>query len=39
MATIFRGAINFIVLQAIALGLCVVFPQIVLWLPGIVYTR
>jgi tripartite ATP-independent transporter DctM subunit len=37
MATIFRGAINFIVLQAIALGLCIIFPQIVLWLPSLVY--
>jgi tripartite ATP-independent transporter DctM subunit len=39
MATIFRSAVDFIVLQAIALSLCVVFPQIVLWLPGIVYSR
>jgi tripartite ATP-independent transporter DctM subunit len=39
MATIFRSAVNFIVLQAIALGLCILFPQIVLWLPSIVYSR
>ena len=39
MATIFRSAISFIALQAIGLGLCIVFPQIVLWLPSIVYTR
>jgi tripartite ATP-independent transporter DctM subunit len=38
MATIFRSAINFIALQAIALGLCIAFPQIVLWLPSIVYS-
>jgi tripartite ATP-independent transporter DctM subunit len=39
MATIFRAAINFMALQAIGVALCIVFPQIVLWLPGLVYTR
>ena len=39
MATIFRAAVPFIGLQWIGLGLCIVFPQIVLWLPGLVYTR
>jgi TRAP-type mannitol/chloroaromatic compound transport system permease large subunit len=39
MATIFRSAVDFIALQAIALGLCILFPQIVLWLPSIVYSR
>jgi tripartite ATP-independent transporter DctM subunit len=39
MATIFRSAVDFIALQAVALGLCILFPQIVLWLPSIVYTR
>jgi TRAP-type mannitol/chloroaromatic compound transport system permease large subunit len=39
MAIIFRAAVNFIVLQAIGVGLCIVFPQIVLFLPGLVYTR
>jgi tripartite ATP-independent transporter DctM subunit len=37
MATIFRSAIPFICLQAIAVGLCIVFPSIILWLPKIVY--
>ncbi len=37
MATIFRSAVNFMVLQWIGVGLCIMFPQIVLWLPSIVY--
>jgi tripartite ATP-independent transporter DctM subunit len=39
MATIFKAAINFMVLQWIGVGLCIIFPQIVLYLPNIVYTR
>jgi tripartite ATP-independent transporter DctM subunit len=39
MATIFKASINFMVLQAIGVGLCIMFPQIVLWLPSLVYTR
>jgi TRAP-type mannitol/chloroaromatic compound transport system permease large subunit len=39
MATIFRAAVNFMVLQWIGVGLCIVFPQIVLWLPSILYAR
>ena len=39
MATIFRAAINFMVLQWIGVGLCIVFPQIVLWLPSQLYVR
>jgi tripartite ATP-independent transporter DctM subunit len=39
MATIFRAAINFMVLQWIGVGLCILFPQIIVWLPGLVYTR
>src|SRR5690348_1791862 len=39
MATIFKAAINFMVLQWIGVGLCIVFPQIVLWLPSILYAR
>jgi len=37
MAMIFRAAIPFIGLQALGLGLCIVFPQIVLWLPSLLY--
>ncbi len=39
MATIFKSAVNFIALQALGVALCIVFPQIILWLPGVVYTR
>ena len=39
MATIFKASINFMALQAIGVGLCIVFPQIILWLPGLVYAR
>lgn len=39
MATIFKASINFMVLQAIGVGLCIMFPQIILWLPSLVYTR
>ncbi|HJV63681.1 MAG TPA: TRAP transporter large permease subunit [Albitalea sp.] len=38
MAMIFRSAMPFIGLQALGLGLCIAFPQIVLWLPGLVYS-
>src|SRR5215213_2236331 len=37
MAMIFRSAVPFIGLQAVGLGLCIVFPAIVVWLPRIVY--
>ena len=39
MATIFKSAVNFIALQALGVALCIIFPQIVLWLPGLVYAR
>lgn len=39
MATIFRSSINFIGLQWLGVGLCILFPQIVLWLPSIIYSR
>jgi len=39
MATIFRAAIQFMVLQWIGVSLCIIFPQIVTWLPSLVYTR
>jgi tripartite ATP-independent transporter DctM subunit len=34
MGDIYRSIIPFVILQAIGLGLCMVFPQIVLWLPN-----
>jgi len=37
MAMIFRAAVPFLLLQALGLALCIVFPQIVLWLPGLLY--
>jgi tripartite ATP-independent transporter DctM subunit len=37
MAMIFRAAVPFLMLQALGVGLCIVFPQIVLWLPSLVY--
>ncbi len=37
MAMIFRAAVPFLLLQALALALCIAFPQIVLWLPRQLY--
>lgn len=37
MATIFRSAIPFLILQALGLAACIIFPQLILWLPGVVY--
>lgn len=37
MAMIFKSAMAFIALQALGLALCIVFPGIVLWLPGKLY--
>ncbi|MGI9482824.1 MAG: TRAP transporter large permease [Hyphomicrobiales bacterium] len=37
MATIFRSAIPFLILQALGLFFCIVFPQLILWLPQLVY--
>src|SRR5213595_1419222 len=39
MATIFRAAVNFMALQWLGVGLCIVFPAIVLWLPSVLYAR
>lgn len=39
MATIFRASVQFMALQALGLAICIVFPQIILWLPSVVYTR
>ncbi|WP_458759933.1 TRAP transporter large permease [Afipia sp. TerB] len=39
MATIFRASVQFMVLQAIGLTICVIFPQIILWLPSQLYAR
>jgi tripartite ATP-independent transporter DctM subunit len=37
MATIFRSAVPFLGLQALGLFLCIAFPEIILWLPKVVY--
>ena len=37
MAMIFKSAMPFIGLQALGLTLCIVFPQIILWLPSVLY--
>jgi tripartite ATP-independent transporter DctM subunit len=39
MATIFRAAINFMALQWLGVGLCILFPAIVTWLPSVLYSR
>ena len=39
MMMIFRGAIPFIVLQAIGLAVCIVYPPIILWLPSLLYSK
>jgi tripartite ATP-independent transporter DctM subunit len=38
MGMIFRAAVPFLCLQAIGVGLCIVFPDLVVWLPRIVYS-
>ena len=37
MAMIFKSAMPFIGLQVVGLALCIVFPQIILWLPSVLY--
>jgi TRAP-type mannitol/chloroaromatic compound transport system permease large subunit len=37
MAMIFRAAMPFIGLQLLGLALCIIFPQIILWLPSVLY--
>jgi tripartite ATP-independent transporter DctM subunit len=37
MAMIFKAAMPFIGLQALGNALCIFFPQIILWLPGLLY--
>jgi len=39
MAMIFKSAVPFIGLQAIGNALCIIFPQIILWLPNLFYVR
>ncbi|MCP4330175.1 MAG: TRAP transporter large permease subunit [Alphaproteobacteria bacterium] len=37
MTAIFRAAIPFLIIQVIGLTLCMVFPEIITWLPSLVY--
>ncbi len=37
MSSIFRSALPFLFLQVVGLVLCMVFPQIIIWLPRLVY--
>ncbi|TDI63238.1 MAG: TRAP transporter large permease subunit [Alphaproteobacteria bacterium] len=37
MGVIFRAAIPFLILQAFGLAMCIIFPEIILWLPRLVY--
>ena len=37
MSTIFKAAVPFLFLQAVGLALCIFFPQLILWLPKLVY--
>ena len=39
MATIFRAAVNFMALQWLGVGLCILFPQIIVWLPRLLYSH
>ncbi len=39
MATIFKASVQFMVLQALGLTICIIFPQVILWLPSVIYTR
>ncbi len=37
MAVIYKAALPFLMLQAVGLAVCVLFPEIILWLPRMVY--
>jgi len=37
MATIFKSALPFLAIQAIGLACCILFPEIILWLPRLIY--
>jgi TRAP-type mannitol/chloroaromatic compound transport system permease large subunit len=39
IATIFRAAVNFMALQWLGVGLCILFPQIIVWLPSLLYSH
>ncbi len=37
MAHIYRGIVPFVILQLIGLALCIIFPEIITWLPSVVF--
>lgn len=37
MAQIYRSSLPFMMLQALGLSMCIVFPEVVLWLPRLIY--
>ena len=37
MAIIFRSALPFLLLQAVGLSICIIFPEVILWLPRLAY--
>lgn len=37
MAQIYRSSLPFMMLQALGLSVCIVFPEVVLWLPRLIY--
>ena len=37
MAQIYRASLPFLILQATGLAICIIFPEVVLWLPRLVY--
>ena len=37
MAQIYRSSLPFMVLQALGLSICIIFPEVVLWLPRLIY--
>ncbi len=39
LSDIYKGMIQFMFLQALGLALVMMFPQLVLWLPGVLYTN
>ncbi len=39
LSDIYKGMMQFMVLQIIGLGLVIFFPQLVLWLPGVLYGK
>jgi TRAP-type mannitol/chloroaromatic compound transport system permease large subunit len=39
LGDIYKGMVQFMVLQLVGLALVMMFPQLVLWLPGVLYTN